>query len=255
MSLRTRGLDFSYGAEPFLEAVDLALDPGRILGIAGPNGAGKTTLLNLLAGLLSPVAGEVLWNGRPILSYPRAEIARGLALIPAETRAPFAYTVREVVEMGRYPHSDPFRPLGAADAEAVARALAATHLAGWEDRVYNNLSSGERQRVVIARALAQTPRVLLLDEPTVHLDLRYQTSLEGILAAQRADGVAVAWITHDLNQAARACDTLVLMEHGRIVAHGAPSSVLDAATLTRIFRTPLEVHPHPRTGAPTVWPA
>lgn len=254
--LEARRVVFSYSAAPLLENVSVGVEPGRVLGVAGPNGAGKTTLLNLLAGHLAPTRGAVTLGGRSLREIPRRSLAREIALIPPEVQAPFDYSVREVVEMGRYPYADAFRPLSDADREIVRAALARTGLAGFEDRIFNRISSGERQRTVIARALAQEPGVLLMDEPTVHLDLHYQIELHELLRSMaREDGRGVLLITHDLNLAARYCDTLLLMEQGRVVRQGTPEEVLDGELLSRVYRAKLEVHPHPRTGHPTVWPS
>ena len=253
--LEARRLVFSHTERPFIADLSLAVEAGCVIGIAGPNGAGKTTLMNLMAGLLRPVAGEVLLTGRPLEAIRRKAIARKMALIPPEAPAPFAYTVRDVVEMGRYPHLDAFRPLGAADRAAVGEAIRRTGLNGFEEKSYNRLSSGERQRVVIARALAQTPRVLLMDEPTVHLDIRYQVEIHELMRAMAGEaGLAILVITHDLNLAARYCDRIVLMAEGRILRSGAPVEVLETNLLEHVYHTPLDVHPHPRTGRPTVWP-
>jgi iron complex transport system ATP-binding protein len=255
-SLSVNNLAFSYNDAPFLEEISVTLVPGRVMGIAGPNGAGKTTLMNLLAGHLTPTRGEVKLGDDPIRHIGRKALAREIALIPPEVQAPFAYTVWDVVEMGRYPHADAFRPLTEADRVIIRKALARTGLEGFEEKVYNRLSSGERQRAVIARALAQEPHVLLMDEPMVHLDIHYQVELHELMTSMAHDhGLAVLIITHDLNFASQYCDDLILMESGRIVRRGGPSDVMDAELLSRVYRTRLEVHAHPRTGRPTVWPA
>jgi iron complex transport system ATP-binding protein len=255
-TLAARDVAFSYTNAPFLEQISVALAPGLVTGIAGPNGAGKTTLVNLLAGHLAPTRGTVTLGDQPIRTIGRKALARKIALIPPEVQAPFAYTVWDVVEMGRYPYADAFQPLGDADRGIVRAALARTGLEGFEEKVYNRLSSGERQRAVIARALAQEPHVLLMDEPTVHLDIHYQVELHELMKSMAHDhGIAVLLITHDLNFASQYCDELIVMEHGRIVRHGPPAEVLEADLLSRVYRTRLEVHAHPRTGQPTVWPA
>lgn len=261
LALAAHDVCFSYacdidapGATPLLEDISLALEPGRVVCIVGPNGAGKSTLLNICAGLLKPQRGGVTLDGLPLETFSRREIARRIAVIPPEAQAPFDYTVDEVVEMGRTPYANSFRPLAAYDHAVIDQSLARTGLADFSSRIYNHLSSGERQRVVIARALAQEPQCLLMDEPTVHLDIHYQVEIHSLMRQMASDGLAVLVISHDLNLASQYCDRLVLMEHGRVVRSGTPMEVLDAELLSRIYRTPLDVFPHLKTDRPTVWP-
>ncbi len=233
---------FGYGASPVLADVSLALSPGELVGLIGPNGAGKTTLVRCLAGVVAPHAGRVLLDGTPLTARTRHERARAIAFVAQDPRVEFPFTALEVVLMGRAPY---LRGLGFAAPHDVALArgaLAQLELGGLEDRVLDALSGGERQRVFLARALVQEPRVLLLDEPTTHLDLRHQASiLEVVRARVRGQGVAALAVLHDLNLAAVACDRLVLLAGGRIVAAGPAGDVLRRETLERAFSARVRV--------------
>lgn len=251
--LRAQGLQVCRGPCPVLEGVDLMLQPGEVLGVLGPNGAGKSTLLAALSGELAPAAGQVLLDERALAAWPGRERAQRLAVLPQSSSLGFAFRVEEVVAMGRLPHASGRQR----DAQIVSAALDAAdarHLAG---RSYLALSGGERQRVHLARVLAQlwpgeAGQVLLLDEPTAMLDPQHQ---QGILQAVRqlaARGVAALVILHDLNLAARYCDRLLLLEHGRVQALGSPQAVLQPALLRRVFGIEVLVQRHPERDHPLV---
>jgi len=214
-----------------LDDVSVTVERGSLTGLLGPNGCGKTTLLNLLSGVLQPSHGEVSLNGISLTGRSRRDIARHLAVVPQETHPAFDYTVMEMVLMGRHPHLGTFELEGPSDLALARDALAATgtdHLAG---RAYMTLSGGEKQRVVIASALTQSPEVLLLDEPTASLDLGYQLEVAALLRRLNRDrGVTMVLATHDLNLAASLCDRLILMRDGRVVAQGATRDVLTVAS-------------------------
>jgi iron complex transport system ATP-binding protein len=237
---------FGAGAPPALDGVDLVVAPGEMVGLIGPNGAGKSTALRVLAGLVKPTAGEGRLDGRPLAGYSRLALARSIALVAQAPEVPVGFLVREVVAMGRAPHLGLFGTFGPRDEEVVAGALAATATSGFAGRQVETLSGGESQRVVFARALAQEPAFLLLDEPTSHLDLRYQVELLRYARAQAATGVGVLLVIHDLNLAARSCDRLALLEAGRLVAVGSPAEVLVESTIERVFRAPVDVLPGER---------
>ena len=246
----TRGLQlvdafvaFRPAAAPALAGVTLGVAPGEVVGVIGPNGAGKSTVLRVLTGLVKQAAGEARLDGRPLDSYSRPALARRVALVPQAPEVPTGFLVRELVAMGRAPHLGLFGTARKRDDEAVAAALAATDTGGLAGRRVETLSGGELQRVVFARALAQEPAYLLLDEPTSHLDLRYQVDLLRYARAQAAAGVGVLLVIHDLNLAARSCDRLALLDGGRLAAAGTPREVLVAATVERVFRAPVEVLP------------
>src|SRR5467141_3532260 len=194
-----------------IDGVSLDLERGTVVGLLGPNGSGKTTLLRILAGVLPPQSGRVLIDGRPIEQLTRRELARRIAVVPQETHSTFDFSVIDMVLMGRYPHLGPFELEGAADQAIAREALAATGTAHFETRPFATLSGGEKQRVVIASALAQASEMLLLDEPTAALDLGFQFDIASLLARlNRERGVTMVVSTHDLNLAATICTELVL---------------------------------------------
>lgn len=240
MSLRFDGVSAAYAANGrvgrrVLDAVSLELRPGQVVGVVGPNGAGKSTLLRLASGRLAPLSGAVTLGGRSVQEYGRFELARSLAVVAQTPAVPAGFRVRDVVAMGRAPHLGLFGAPGAADKAAIDAALATTGTLAFQQRRVETLSGGELQRVVFARALAQQPRYLLLDEPTNHLDLRYQIELLTYARRQAAEGVAVMLILHDLNLAARSCDSLVVLQGGHKVAEGAPALVLTADLIADVY--------------------
>jgi len=244
---------FMEGRRPALDDVSLALSRGRFVGLLGPNGSGKSTLLRVAAGLLPPQTGSVFLAGRPLTSYRRDEIARRIAVVPQGATAPDAFTGWDIVLAGRTPYLRPLRGPSPAD-EAIARdalaAVDATHLA---DRRAGEMSGGERQRLLLARAIAQEPTVLLLDEPTTHLDLPHQLAILDLAHryAQEAE-LAVLAVFHDLNLAAAYCDEIALMDDGRILVQGPPREVLTPAWIARVYRVDVSVVLHPASGCPVV---
>jgi iron complex transport system ATP-binding protein len=218
--LELHDVSFSYERAPVLEGVTLAVATGEIVAIIGPNGAGKTTLLKLAAGLLRPSSGRV------VTEVP----AGGVAYLSQADPLPGAFSAREIVELGRLPHTGLVRRLGARDHAAVRAAMARTGTTALESRLVSTLSGGEQQRVALARALAQEPGVLLLDEPTSHLDPRHQVELFRALRAASAEGVGVVVVVHDLAFAG-AADRCALLSRGRLVAEGPSAEVLRAETL------------------------
>jgi iron complex transport system ATP-binding protein len=243
--LAARGIHAGYGRVPVLRGIDLTLSAGEVVGVIGPNGAGKSTLVAVLTRLLRPSAGAVTLAGAPLRSLPRRAIARTLAVVPQGAPRPDGFRVREVVEMGRLPHLRPWSPFAAADHHVVAKALATTGIEAFADRRVEGLSGGEWQRVLLARAFAQDPQVLLLDEPTTHLDLRYQQAVARAVRTAADAGVAVLWVIHDLDTAARRCQRLVLLADGVIAADGSPTEVLTRPLLERVYRADLAVDPGP----------
>jgi iron complex transport system ATP-binding protein len=255
---RSRSLkgDRSGGSAQFaLHDVSLTIERGSLTGLLGPNGCGKTTLLRLLSGVLRPHAGDVTLNGRSLATLPRRAAARHIAVVPQETHPAFDYTAMEMVLMGRHPHLGAFSFEGPRDLAIALEAMAATGTEHLADRAYMTLSGGEKQRAIIASALAQEPEVLLLDEPTASLDLGYQIDVAALLARlNRERGVTMVLATHDLNLAASICNTLVLMREGRVLAHGAASDVLDAAAVRQLYGVDADVRFHDRAGHVTVVP-
>lgn len=238
-------LRFAPAAPRVLEDVSLIVAPGEVVGVVGPNGAGKSTLLRVVTRLARPESGACAIDDVDVSRLSRAALARKVALVAQEPEVPVGYRVREVVAMGRAPHLGLFGSPRAGDETIVERAMAVTETAAFAERPIETLSGGERQRVVFARALAQEPRYLLLDEPTNHLDLRFQVELLRHARTQAASGLGVLLVIHDLNLAARACDRLVVLDGGRVVAEGAPRDVLLPETLESVFRADVDVMPGP----------
>jgi iron complex transport system ATP-binding protein len=227
----------------------ISLDVARraIVGILGPNGSGKTTLLRLLAGTRRPQRGSVMLDGQPLASRSRDALARRIAVVPQETQLAFDYSVVEVAMMGRYAHLGAFEIEGPDDAAFVNAALAATGTQHLADRPFATLSGGEKQRVVIAAALAQLSGsddapLLLLDEPTASLDIGYQLEVVSVLRQLHADtGLAIVISTHDLNLAASLCDQLLLVREGRVIAEGPTETVLTAGNIRALYGVEAEV--------------
>lgn len=238
---------------PVLRDVSVDVPAGARLGILGPNGSGKTTLLKLLAGLLPPHSGTVTLDGVPLTTLGRAAVARRIAVVPQETHPAFDYTVLELVLMGRYPHLARFAVEGPADLAIAREALAATGSLEFESRLFTTLSGGEKQRVVIAGALAQQTDTLLLDEPTASLDPGYQLEVAHLLLdLHQARSMRLVLSTHDLNLAATVCDQLLLLRDGHVVASGGTRDVLTPENIGRLYGIDADVQFHQAAGHLTV---
>ena len=240
--LDVQHVTFGYGDKPLLYDVSLQVHKGEMVGLLGPNGSGKTTLLRLMSGLFSPQQGRVLLEGRTLYQWGRRGAAQRIAVVPQELHIPFAFTVEHMVSLGRTPFVKPF--LGERtphDQAIVDDALQAAGVALFAKRIFNELSGGERQRVMIAMALAQEPSLLLLDEPTSHLDIKYQIeTLELVQRLNTARGVTVIAAMHDLNLASRYFPRLLLFQRG-IVADGGPAEVLEPELLSRVYGVDVRV--------------
>ena len=249
----------SAGRRPF-EIHDVSFDvtEGEIFGMLGPNASGKTTLIRLLSLLLVPSAGVIRLEGEPLARLGRAGVAARLAVVPQDVPRGFPYTVEELTLMGRFPHAPARFFESAADREIAREAMALAGVLDLRAEPLDQLSGGERQRVMLARALAQRPRVLVLDEPTAHLDLRHQVECVSLLRRLNRDsGLTVVLVTHDLSLAGEVCDRLLLLDAGAVVELGAPETVLDAAVLEPVYRCRVEVTRHPESRRPAVavvWP-
>jgi iron complex transport system ATP-binding protein len=238
-----------------LDSVSIQVRVGAIVALLGPNGSGKTTLLKMMAGLVRPATGEVRLNGRPIRGLSRREIARRIAVVPQETHTTFDFTVLDLVLMGRYPHLGPFELEGARDLTIARAALDATGTSAFEHRRFSTLSGGEKQRVVIASALAQAADVLLLDEPTASLDLGYQLEIGALLQRlNRERGTTMVVATHDLNLAAALAHELVLLSAGRVLARGPVGATLTPGNIRTLYGVEVEVQQNSRAGHLTVTP-
>lgn len=253
--LCARDLSFAYDGRPVLHKVSLDLAPGRLIGVIGPNGAGKSTLVRLLSGLLVPQSGQVILDGRPIGRWNRRELARRLAVVPQSPILPETFTAAEIVLLGRTPYVGLLASESAHDWEVARHAMEMTQTLPLAQRLIGTLSGGERQRVVVARALAQEAPILLLDEPTTHLDVNHQLGLIVLVRHLVHDyHLAALIILHDLNLASVYCDELVLLSGGEVVARGQPQEVLTQAQISRAYHADVLVMSHPQTQRPIIVP-
>lgn len=255
-SLSAHGLTFGYNRDALvLRDVSLELQPGQMIGVIGPNGAGKSTLVRLLSGLLRPQAGEVLLDGRPLLAWNRKALARRVAVVPQSPQLPETFTAAEIVLLGRTPYLGLLGNESAHDYAVARLAMERTETWHLADRLIGTLSGGERQRVVVARALAQEAGILLLDEPTTHMDVNHQLGLivlvKHLVAQYR---LAALIILHDLNLASVYCDELMLLAQGKVVARGPAQKVITRDQISSAYRADVLVMAHPQTGRPVVVP-
>ena len=257
---RCEGITFRYpdAGRAALEGVSMEAPAGGCTAVLGPNGSGKSTLLRVLLGTLAPQAGTAEFDGRALAAWSRPELARAVGVVPQGEEAAFPIVVRDLVAMGRYPHLGPWRREGAADRRAVEEAMRRCDVSTLADRPVGNLSGGERQRAKVARALAQEPRALALDEPTAALDVGHEMAIWELLRDLGRAGTTVLVVTHNLNLAARYADRLVLLHQGRVAAAGTPAQVLTRDAVERVYGWPVRVVPHPGpgpdAGAPQIVP-
>ncbi|OGQ99397.1 MAG: iron ABC transporter [Deltaproteobacteria bacterium RIFOXYD12_FULL_55_16] len=230
------GVSFAYGPTPAIAELDISLAPGRFYGVVGPNGCGKTTFLDLLTGGKKPDQGSVTFMGQPVADYRRRDLARLLALVPQDFVIDFAFTVQEVVLMGRHPHIGRFASPAAEDWRQVEAAMAAIGISHFQERYVNELSGGEKQRVVVARALAQQTPYLLFDEATSSLDVRYTMQIfNEAKRLVKEEGRTVVAVIHNLNLAAAYCDELICMQGGKVAACGPSDTVLTPELIQKVF--------------------
>lgn len=254
-ALTAHGATLGYGQRVIARDVSLDIPEGRITAIIGPNACGKSTLLRGFARLLTPTQGHISLGGRRLDSMASRSIARELALLPQESTAPPGIRVRDLVARGRYPHQSFLSQASATDRDAIAWAMEVVGIAALAKSQVNELSGGQRQRVWIAMILAQDTRILLLDEPTTYLDLAHQIELLDLVTQlNREHGRTVVTVLHDLNQAARYADHLVVMKGGAVVTTGGPHEVLTAALVESVFGVPCRVIDDPESHTPLVIP-
>ena len=254
MILEARGLTVRYpGASGVaLDQVSLGVGAGELVALVGPNGCGKTTLMRALLGILPAEAGETLIDGRAPAAWKRGDLARFVGVVAQREEIWVPLTVEETVMLGRYPRLGALAPITAEDRAEVRRALERCDVWDLRDRLVETLSGGEWQRVRVARALAQQPRALVLDEPATALDIRHEMEVMELVATLVKDGHACLLITHHLNLAARYAHRMALLDKGQLVASGTPATVMRAETLSRVFGWPVEVQDW--NGAPQLIP-
>lgn len=242
----------SYGRLNVLREISFKVEAGEFVGIIGPNGSGKSTLLNLLSGIEEPDQGEIRLAGKPVASFSRKALSQRLAVLQQDGLPSISYPVREVIEMGRFPFQD-WRGRekdGNAD-ELLNQIMNRLELQELADRPLNVLSGGQRQRVALGKVMAQQPQVLLLDEPTTYLDIRYQMQFMDLIAAwQQEEGLTVVAVMHDLNLASLYCDRLLILSEGKVIAEGAPDEILVPETIESVFDVKSHAVHHPDTGVP-----
>lgn len=251
-AFEVRHLRFKYLNNAVLDDLSFTIDGGDFFGIIGPNGAGKSTLLRILGRVLDGQPGTVRVFGRDISAYSGKERARLIGFVPQETHFGLDFTVLDVIKMGRYPHL-PMLALGdERDPTSVEQAVTAADISALKGRMVDSLSSGERQRVIIARALAQQPKVLLLDEPTSHLDLKHQVEIMELLKRLNVSGLTVILVSHDLNLASLYCSRILLLNRGRIEAIDRPGKIVSREWLAQVYGIDPEIVSHPKQGKPQV---
>ncbi len=248
-------IDFAYNGWPVLREVSFSVARGEFLAVIGPNGAGKSTLLKLLDGILQPQKGYILLKERPLPDYSRRQLARLIGYVPQEFPVAFHFTAREVVLMGRFPYQRLLGGTTAEDYRVAQEAMQITDCGHLSERFFTRLSGGEKQRVVLASALAQQPEMLLLDEPTTALDLKHQVHFYRILQKLRRERqLTIVVVTHDVNLAALFAERVVILKQGKVVADGPVAEVLTRKRLESVYETPLTLVRHPLSGTPVVLP-
>jgi len=253
MSLTVEGGGVSIGGRWLVRQASVRVEPGRLVALIGPNGSGKSTLLRLLAGVWAPTEGTAALDGTPLPRVPRRVLARAVALVPQDTHIAFAFTVREIVAMGRHAHLGRFQREGAADREAIAQSMARADVSAIADRDATGLSGGERQRVLIARSLATEARHLLLDEPTASLDVAHALDVLALCRRLADEGHAVAVALHDLNLARRFATDAVLLRDGGVVASGPADRVLTPSAVGDVFGVSVTVATAPSPDGSSVY--
>lgn len=251
--LSLKKVGFRYGSTWALRNISLDVDAGELVGVLGPNGSGKSTLLKVTDGILQPHEGVVALKGREIGDYTRADLAREIAMVPQENHFHFSFSSLEVVLMGRFAHMGLLQFEGERDMTVAYEAMEAAQCIDLAERAIHELSGGEKQRVMLARALAQEPSLILLDEPTSFLDLRYKKEIFDLLwSLTREKGLSLMAVSHDLDLSARYCDKMVLLRRGEVFLEGSPGDVLTAENVEAVYGCRVAVDRNPATGTPRV---
>jgi iron complex transport system ATP-binding protein len=253
VSLQVQRVSFSYFDGLVLHNISLSIKAGEMVGLLGPNGSGKTTLIKLTSGVLKPGQGEIKLDGARLSQLSRKSIARSIAVVPQQFNIPFAFTTTEVVMLGRTPFFRAFAEAGEIDKQFVSNALALVNISDLKERRFDELSGGERQKVILAMALAQQPKLLLLDEPTMHLDITHQVEILELVRRLNVEReLTVIAAMHDLNLASLYFDRLILLKEGRVSADGTPAQVLTEDGIREVFSASVKVESHPVTGVPHI---
>ena len=253
ISLQINRVYFSYFNGLVLHNISLSIRAGEMISLLGPNGSGKTTLIKLISGILKPKQGEIRLDGSNLNRLDRKSIARSLAVVPQQFYIPYAFTVGEIVMLGRIPFLRAFTNESETDRQSVYDAMELVGISELKERRFDELSGGERQKVMLATALAQEPRLLLLDEPTVHLDITNQVEIMELVKRLHVEqGLTIIAAMHDLNLAALYFDRMVLLKEGKVLADGTPAQVLTEDTIRDAFSASVRVGPHPITGTPHI---
>ncbi len=253
--LRIENLTVAYGQKTAVKDITLEVNPGEILALIGPNGAGKTTLVRAVSGLISTQSGHITVDNQDITKIPSGERARILSVVPQARHMGGAFTVEQAVMMGRTAYMGWLGRESQEDREAVQLALEQTNLGEFTQRSIAKLSGGEQQRVLLARALAQSTPILLLDEPTNHLDLQHQTSLLSLVRQlTKEKQLTVMMALHDLNLVSFVADKVALIVDGQLQCVGSPSEVLSSENISRAYNIPVDIVSHPSTGSPIIFP-
>ncbi len=251
--LTLKNVGFGYGQGWCLKGISLRVGGGEILGILGPNGSGKSTLIKIMDGMLDPQEGQIFLKNRSLTRLGRSSLAKEIAMVAQENHFRFSFSALEVVLMGRFPHLKRWQFEGERDLEVALNALSATHSLELAERSIHELSGGERQRVLIARALAQEPKIILLDEPTSFLDLKYKREIFRLISSlSREKGLSVVVVSHDIDLAAQYCQRVMMLKDGSIFEMGEPDRVITASNIEAVYECPVLVDKNPATGRPRV---
>jgi iron complex transport system ATP-binding protein len=251
--LKISNISFRYEDKQVLDGISLDVHPGEIIGILGPNGSGKSTLLRVMDGLLTPQSGDILINGKTYNRLSRKYLAREVAMVAQEHHFRFSFSCIEVVMMGRFPHLKPMQFEDHNDIRIAMDALNATHAVEFAERSIHDLSGGERQRVLIARALAQEPKVILLDEPTSFLDLKFKREIFRLVSSlSREKGLAVVIVSHDIDLISQYCSRVILLKNGNVYQTGTPEDVITSNNIEDVYDCPVLVDQNPMSGRPRV---
>jgi iron complex transport system ATP-binding protein len=251
--LKIQNLTAGYAGKPVIQDISFTITPGEVVGIIGPNGAGKTTLFRLLTRLLKPWSGEVRYRGRNVQDIQTRELARYIAVLPQSLPMAFPFTVTDFILMGRLPHLKRWQSFREHDYEVTQAVMKLTEIKDLSARYITELSGGELQRVFLAQALAQEPELLLLDEPTSHLDIGHQVEIMDLIKRlNKENNITVLMVLHDLNLAGEYCDRLILLDEGKIHAMGSPKEVLTYQNIEKVYKTVVVVKENPITGKPYI---